>query len=532
MALSAEHAKAIDAMFASVDKPGHPGAVVAVLQAGEVVHLRAFGLANVEDGVPVTSDTIMRLGSTTKHLCAIAILMLEDQGLLSIDDLVSKHIPDAPACTQGMTLRHLLSMRSGFYDGTTLSIFAGRDRHVALSLTGQMGVVRDHDELMFAPGAQTLYSNTNYFLLSHIVEKLSGRSLAEFFRTELFEPLGMNTARLIIDMLRTVPGKAKGYLPAKDEGEFDQGLMLYKATGDGGVDMSMLDFIRWFKNYRDNKLPVRNMRARLEEPVFLNSGQPTNYRHGIEVDLIAGKPKVSHAGGMPGFLCDFCFYPEPDLGVLVFTNFMDPGLLQVADPIMQLLTDTPPDAVEGCEDPPAPGLYVDYEHGYAFHIGEVKGKPVCFMLGEPSGLIGDRTNGWRPAKRGTIWNIRACEGGDDLEVAYGAGFNYRFQRWTEGPPPQNLNELVGAYRNAPTGEVHYLSLTEDGGLKAHVGSNLREVFWGVLTPLGRDVFSTTPPGEPAASELLLKIVRDGAGRVSGFRYSTFRCRDLLFSRQS
>ena len=91
--LPADQAQAIDAMFAAVDKPGHPGAIVAVLKAGEVVHLRSFGLANVEDGVPVTPDTVMRLGSTTKHMCAIAILMLEDQGLLSIDDLVSKHVP-------------------------------------------------------------------------------------------------------------------------------------------------------------------------------------------------------------------------------------------------------------------------------------------------------------------------------------------------------------------------------------------------------------------------------------------------------
>lgn len=526
--IAPEIARGIDALFASVDRPDHPGAAVAIVRNGAVAYLRCFGLANVEDNIAVTPQTVFRLGSVSKHFCATAILILENRGLLSLDDDVARHIPEMPPCAAGMTLRHLLTMTSGMHDGIALTIFSS-NAQLALAREQHLELVRRYDRLIFEPGTQTLYANTNYFLLSLIIERLSGKSLREFFADELFKPLGMSSARVIERMVEAVPRKARGYMPSSTPGRFEAGLMLYEATGDGAVDMSIEDFVRWFQNYRDDRVFGPRYRERLEVELRLPDGRPLEYGLGMSLTRHRNTAKVSHAGGMPGYLADFNFYPQLDCGVLVLTNWMDPGLLEVSDRIVDLLTgeSAPPQFATA----PA-GFYLCAERAMALEIQDTPAGSRCFLMGEGALLTGSRESGYESAKRGAGYRIEPLKRAGEMVVSFGSGPHALFKLWQEPSEGQALEDLTGAYRSPLLGETHYVRIAAGGELEITLDSSLRRLSWRKCTHRAKDVFTADVRGEPTQTNLTVRFVRDGKGTVSGMTYTTYRCRDLFFKREA
>jgi CubicO group peptidase (beta-lactamase class C family) len=504
-----------------------PGASIAVVQGGELAHLGCFGLANLEHRVPITPGTVFRLGSATKQICATAVLLLEQRGLLSLDDPVSRHLPEMPPCCATLTLRHLLTMRSGLHDGVTLTLFGG-NTHLALTRSQHLALLSRYEELMFAPGTQTLYSNTNYALLSFVVERTSGLSLSQFLRQEIFEPLGMTTAGLTVSMLDTVSHRARGYLPAPPGSASPRaGLMLYETSGDGGVDLSMEDFVRWLQNYRHDRLLGSDYRRRMEGGACSDDAPP---RYGLGVYLSRHRQyrKVSHAGGMPGYLADCCFYPELDLGVLVLSNWMEPALLDVADRVVDLLIG----AAETLEPAvaPAAGLYLCAERGLALDIVPSAKGPGCYMLGDHSILSGSPGEGYRPVKRGASYTIGPVEGSDRLDVFFESGAPVIFRRWQDIAVEQTLAQFVGAYYSSLLGETHYIAVAADGSLEISLSSALRQLAWRKLRWRARDLFTAEIPGESSQSNVVVRFMRDPVDRITGLRYSTYRCRDLSFAR--
>lgn len=521
----------IDALFEQVNQPGHPGAAVAVLQGGEVTHLRCFGLANVEDGIAVTPQTVFRLGSTSKHICATAILMLENRGLLSLADPVVKYIPEMPACAAAITLKHLLTMTSGLHDGVGLTIFAGTGQ-LALTRAQHLDLVTRYEQLMFEPGTGTLYSNTNYALLTLVIERVSGKSFRDFLAQEIFQPLGMSSALVIERMVETVPHKARGYLPTATPGRYEQGIFLYEASGDGGIDLSIEDFIRWFRNYRNDRLVGADYRKRMEVDVRLPDGTPLEYGLGLNLTSYRGTAKVSHAGGMPGYLADFNFYPERDIGVLLLSNWMDPTLLEKADRIVDLVTGAGIGGAssDAARDAPA-GFYLSDSLGMALEIQDTPGGSRCFMMGEPTMLVGSRERGYEPAKRGSGYRIEPIAREGEIAVSFGSGIPSTFTLWREPRTEQPLDELAGRYRSSLIGETHYVQVSSDGGIEITLDSALRRLSWKRCTRREPDTFTADVRGEPTQTNLVVRFLRDASGRIEGMTYTTNRCRNLLFARE-
>jgi CubicO group peptidase (beta-lactamase class C family) len=525
--LSPNEVQKLEGLFARFDRPDRPGCAIAVIRGGETVWLRCYGLANVENGVPVTPETVFRIGSVTKHLLATLVLLLEDRGLLKLDDPAKKHLPELPVCMQAITLRHLLTMSGGLPDGVALSIFAGRGER-PLSRDEHFGLALRTRELMFAPGSAMLYSNTNYLLLSVIVERLTGRSLEEVMRTELFEPLGMTSARLEVRALEVGPSKAKGYVPSGGDGQFIEGIMLYDASGDGGVDMSISDLAIWLKAYRGEALIGAGYRARMEAEFRFPDGQLSDYRLGLNVDAQHGFLRVGHAGGMSGYLADLSLFPGSDIGVVMLTNLMDVTLLDAGDDVVEALTGA---SRALSRAGPTEGFYLDPKAGMAMQIGrDGSGTAICYMMGDRARLIGDPTRGWTPAKRGVGYRIEPVDDEDTLTVRFGAGPPQRFTRWSAPPSPQSPAEFVGAYRSQAVGETHYVRLAPSGGLEVSLDSGLRSLAWKALEHRAQDVFTAPLPSEPSASNLTLRFERDAENRIARFGYSTFRCRHILYER--
>ncbi|MFB3126207.1 MAG: serine hydrolase domain-containing protein, partial [Candidatus Acidiferrales bacterium] len=224
----------VDKVFAQWDKPGSPGCALGVIKGGELIYKRGYGMANLEHNIPISSTSVFRIGSTSKQFSALSILLLVEEGKLSLDDNIRKYLPEMPDYGSPVTIRHLIHHSSGIRDYLTLMSLVGKgdddfytDEDVVVMLARQR-------ELNFNPGDRFLYSNSGYFLLSQIVKRASGQSLREYAAEKIFGPLGMQNTHLHDDHTLIVQSRASGYSPRKD-GDYQINMTTLGMVGDGGV---------------------------------------------------------------------------------------------------------------------------------------------------------------------------------------------------------------------------------------------------------------------------------------------------------
>ena len=519
-----DHSARIDQLFSAYDRPSNPGVNLVVVHRGAVIHQRGYGVANVEDDVPFTAQTVLRLGSTTKHLCATCLLMLEDRGLIGLDDDVRRVLPEVPDFGATITLRHLLTMTSGLRDGLNLLLFAGMGAESPISRAHVMRLLERENTLMFAPGDDFSYSNTNYALLSAVIERVAGGTIAQFMERELFAPLGMHQSALVPHMQASIPHAARGYVPA-GEGTWQQGLMKFELCGDGGVVSTLEDMLRWFHHYRGDGGP----RARLEAPTRLNDGRLVDYRLGINVARHDGLLEVSHAGGMPGFLCDFAFFPEEDLGIVLFANVLAPAILEAPRHIARIaLARRTPHAGPPKYAPPR-GFFASRTENLLIEIVKVDGVWTCYLLGEAHELqpVGDGT--FASAKRGAVLTIRAGAGGVTLML----GCTSIAMEQVDVPrlrPEAPLERYEGRFWSPVLRELHAVT-ARDGRLEVAIDSPLRDLVWKRFLPVAADLFTSQIDGEPSLTNVQIGFRRDASGAVTGLAYNLARCRNVTFERR-
>ena len=525
----AEHAADIDRLLAGFDRPGHPAIALAVIHRGEVAYLSCRGLADVENGLPAASETVFRIGSVTKQMTATCILILEARGKLRLDDPIGGYVEDLPPWGAVVTLRHLLSMTSGLPDGLSLTNFGGLSEMFAafpLDRVQHLALLRRLDVAPRAPGEEVLYSNSNYLLLTLVVEAVSGESLAAFMRRELFIPSGMASASLGPGRGAVVSNCARGYAPTADGPA--PAMMLYETTGDGGVDASILDMVSWFQAYRSNRLLNGTLREHVEQPVYLNDGQLVDYRAGMTVGVCRGRSRISHTGVAIGFLADLSFFPELDLGVVMLSNWMSMPLLEIGERVLEILCDgqlpKPSVAAEL-----KPGLYMAPERGLALEIQHLEASTVCWMMGDRSAIERTSADVLAPTKRGQHYRLRGLPGTNDLEVVFGAVPPVIFQHCSAPTTQSDLTEYRGDYRSSLLREKHRVDV-EGAGLSITLDATLRRLPWSRLAHREGDFFTADVSGQPSASMLGVRFVRDASGRVCGLVYNAYRARDVMFDR--
>ncbi len=317
----------LDALLTPHYRPDQPGAAVLVRKGEQVLLRKGYGLADVKKGRPVKPELVFRLGSLTKQFTAAAIMMLVEQGKLSLSDDIRKHLPSYPAHPQTITIEHLLTHTSGIPDYTDLPGFTER---MAQDVQPPALVDRFKDlPLEFAPGAQMKYSNSGYHLLGLIIEKASGRPYARFVAERIFTPLGMTHSGYGDDpKLDRVLGYTRGKEgPAQLAPSIDMKIP-YAA---GALVSSVDDLARWDRAIRDGKLLNRQSWQRIFTPGRLNDGQHTDYGYGWSLGKMNDHPVQRHSGGIPGFTSHILRLPAEDLLVVVLANSIpgpvDLGLL-------------------------------------------------------------------------------------------------------------------------------------------------------------------------------------------------------------
>ena len=306
-ALSATDSKAIDAVFADYDKPASPGCMLGVVSDGAFLYTRGYGRANIEHDVAITQETVFDLGSTSKQFLATAILLLVEDGKVSLDDDVRKYLPEVPDYGQPITIRHLLTHTSGLRDYITLMTLAGWQMEDVTSPAQALDLVSRQKGVDFRPGAEFAYSNTGFFLSSLIVERVAGKGLAAFAAERIFEPAGMHATRYMDDHAAVVPHRATGYEPAG--AGFRVASSNWEQLGDGAVQTTIADLLKWDANFYAPTVGGERLVKALQNEGRLAGGRPIGYGLGLFVGTYRGLPTVRHGGSWAGYRAELLRFP-------------------------------------------------------------------------------------------------------------------------------------------------------------------------------------------------------------------------------
>jgi CubicO group peptidase (beta-lactamase class C family) len=311
----------IDELFAEWNRPDSPGFAIAIIQNGRIIYQRGYGTADLEHNVPITSNSVFDIASTSKQFTAMCIALLARQGKLSLDDEVQKYISEMPRYEYPVTIRHLIHHTSGIRDYLTLMELAGLRCENEYPDDEIIGLIAHQKELNFKPGDEFLYSNSGYLLLAEIVKRVSGQSQAVFADENIFTPLGMKATHFHDDFTMIVKNRAIGYSP-RNEGGFRIDMSIFDVVGDGAVFTTVEDMYLWDQNFYQNILGGYGQDL-IEEtltPGTLNSGETLDYAFGLAVGQYRGLKTVSHSGGWVGYRSEMFRFPEQRFSVICLSN--------------------------------------------------------------------------------------------------------------------------------------------------------------------------------------------------------------------
>lgn len=317
----------VDELFQAYAGDGMPGASVMVIRNGQPVLTKSYGLANVVAGAPVEPSTNFRLASVTKQFTATSILMLVDDGKLSLDDSIRQHFPGFPKFADGIKIRHMLQHTSGIEDYEPIY---GNRFPEQVTDSGVVEIISSTDGTMFAAGSEYSYSNSAYAILAVLVEKLSGKTFPEFLHDNIFAPLDMSNTVALVEGITTVPNRSFGYSVSNAGVEYSDQSAWSAVLGDGGIYSSVEDLFKWDQALYENGLISADLRAQSWTP-----GLET-YGFGFRIDEYKGHRRYHHSGSTSGFRNHMQQYPDDRLTIIVLTNRAEPDVAPLADKVADL----------------------------------------------------------------------------------------------------------------------------------------------------------------------------------------------------
>ena len=434
-----------------------PGAAVGVARDGALLLRRSVGLASVELHVPLSVTTTFRIASVSKQFTCAAILLLAQDGLLSPTDLVRQHLPELPDSLAAVTLDHLMRNASGLRDMLELLRLGGADLGTPVTEAELDAAIARQTTLNFAPGTRFLYSNSGFRLLGQVVERVSGRSLADFLDARVFQPLGMTRTHHTPDLASPVPGLATGYLPAHGGG-FTRAAHGFPLGGEGGMVSGVEDLALWARSLSVGGLGG-GVEAALQTTTAFPHGPVNRYALGLELEDWRGLQLMSHGGLWPGYKTAFLRIPEKRLTVIVIANNAKLDPHHMALQVLEAALDGDPSLKPA---PPAfdhsgmTGTWLCESEGLSLDIaGDATGR----MHGVPFALV-PTADGRMSARRGGFPFQAAPPVDGVMEVEFDAGHRALFRRAALIPPPAldgawHCAELAAEWRIVD-GVVHAL----------------------------------------------------------------------------
>jgi len=309
-----------------------PGLSLLVARDGKIIRAQGYGLANVELRVPVKPETLFQSGSVGKQFTATAIMMLEEEGKIKLDDPVTKYLQGAPATWNQVTIRELLSHTAGFTDYPEKFDFR-KDYSEA-----QLLKIVEAIPLAFPPGTNYSYANLGYLTLGILIHQVTGKFYGDFLHERIFQPLGMTTTRVMSEA-DIIPNRAAGYRLVKGELKNQEWVSpTINTTADGALYFSILDLAKWDAALYTEKLLRRSSFEQMWTPAKLLDGRPNpgNYGFGWSILNQNGHKVLDHGGAWQGFEVHISRYVDDKLTVVVLTNLADADPGNIAGHVAQL----------------------------------------------------------------------------------------------------------------------------------------------------------------------------------------------------
>jgi CubicO group peptidase (beta-lactamase class C family) len=312
----------INDLFKEYDNQNSPGAAVVIVKDGEIFCKKEYGMANLEYGIPIKSNSIFHIGSVSKQFTAFSILLLEDQGKLSLDDDIRIYLPAVNDFGNTIKIRHLIHHTSGLREIEGLLQLGGISTADFIEEEQLMRLIIRQKELNFNPGDEIEYCNTGYILLAKIVEKITGESFSQWTEDKIFKPLGMINSQFYKDCTEIVKNRAYPYWIPEGDKKLIKGTLNYSYVGPTSVFTTSEDMAKWLNNFTQPKVGNEQMiNKMLFETDTLNNGELLDYGYGIGVTSHKGHKVNLHSGHDAGYRAADLYFPEHNLGIAILSNF-------------------------------------------------------------------------------------------------------------------------------------------------------------------------------------------------------------------
>jgi CubicO group peptidase (beta-lactamase class C family) len=485
----------IDALFARYGD-STPGCALGVFNDGRVAYERGYGMADLNQSVPITPQTSFYIASTSKQFTAFAVALLVEQGKLSLTDTLAQHFPELPAWSRTITLDQLIHHASGLPDYLTLWAMSGRSVADEVPLEQALSLVA-RSKPNFAPGSAFGYSNSNYILLAELVRRVSGKSLREFARAAMFAPLGMEDTVFHDDARDIVPRRAEGYAPAGGAA-YRIVRTSFALVGDGGLLTTVRDLQKWDENFYVNRLGGGEaLIRRVTTRGVRSDGKELPYAFGLFPSKVRGAEVVQHGGNFIGFNAQLLRFPAEHLSVAVLCNDeranADAHAWQVAELFLgdRLVTESPM---------PLAGVNVPKEVALR-NVGRYRFQPGVFLNIVPLGDgIGVQPPGAPAAEPLTATSESTFAApGDPAVFRFGSDARGMPTLLVEGsdqaapaprldPPPEMTDQFLEGYAG------RFSSDSVDSWLHVRIRDRTVEIRrryqsnWQRLQPVERDVY--------------------------------------------
>jgi CubicO group peptidase (beta-lactamase class C family) len=326
--------KAIDDILAKYNEQQMPGCAVGVVQNDLLVLSREYGLADLENNIPISANTHFDIGSMSKQFLAMAILMLASEGKIDLDADVHRYISELPHYRWKITLRNLLHHTSGLKDYDQLLQIAGWRDGDLKSFSDILWTIERQKTLAFQPGTRYSYSDSNYFLLGVIAQRVTGKSAYKLLDEMIFRPLGMNDTSLRTNHWALIPHKALPY--RVENGKPQLFINAEDPLGDGGVFTTLADLALWERNFDDGKVGGMKILQEMQHAEPLAEGTPNDYAAGLYVRRYRGLRMIEHSGASYGSLAEKLRFPDKRLSIIALCNRRDGPYVEVSNRLADL----------------------------------------------------------------------------------------------------------------------------------------------------------------------------------------------------
>lgn len=513
----------IDALIPTQVNDSTPGLVIGIVQKGELIFSKGYGLANISYGISNDPKMVYNIGSVSKQFLGYAFAMLHVIGDLNIDDPVNKYLEDWPEFEYTVTLRHLLTHTSGYREAYTMSNLAGRligvDR---LSREECLEVVRKQPNLEFIPGSQWTYNSTAWVILAEILEKITDQPADEWVENNILKPLGMNDTQIESYVGEVIINSAESYSYDAEQGYINKESNR-AIFGAAEVYSSIPDLVKWINNYRTAVIGGKAVNDLFLDPFILNDESNSEYALGIGNSSYRGLKRYRHTGGHEAFATQLSYYPNYDLGIITVSNFGGKGWLSTTK-IAELLLEEKMTSQEVIEHPKVEVEKEKIEQFTGLYLNTNLNGTINLTIENDTLTINNREK-LIPASPNTFW----LNGGNDLvkienlsngktEFTGVRGSTFtKVDKWK--PNESELTSFEGDYWSDELETIYHLVFKDEKLTIKH-----RWLGDIQLEPISKDFFKTD-------WGYYVKFIRNKEGEIEKLSINSGRTLNVVFNRK-